>query len=109
MAAARAAELEETAQRETDALRAETEKYIEEKLANFELTLERTLDVVRRGRARISQGVVHGLGDDSDVDDMELPDHLERGSGTAPRHPRFGRWLDWAGRLPQVLHAPRRK
>ena len=77
VAAARAVELEETAQRETDTLRAETEKYIEEKLANFELTLERTLDVVRRGRARISQGVVHGLGDDSDVDEMELPDHLE--------------------------------
>ncbi len=77
VAAARAAELEETAERETEALRAETEKYVEEKLANFELTLERTLDVVRRGRARISQGVVHGLGDDSDVADMELPDHLD--------------------------------
>ncbi len=77
VAAARAAELDEAAQRETQALRAETEKYIEEKLANFELTLERTLDVVRRGRARISQGVVHGLGDDSDVAEMELPDHLD--------------------------------
>ncbi|MEO5651344.1 MAG: hypothetical protein ABIN79_01640 [Marmoricola sp.] len=77
VAAARAAELEETATRETEALRVETEKYIEEKLANFELTLERTLDVVRRGRARISQGVVHGLGDDSDVADMELPEHLD--------------------------------
>ena len=77
VAQSRAQEIEEAARREADELRAETEKYIEDKLANFELTLDRTLDVVRRGRARITGGHVHGLGDDSDVAGMHLPEHLD--------------------------------
>jgi hypothetical protein len=75
---ARAAEITEAAQRAARELQAETDQYVEEKLANFELTLERTLDLVRRGRATLSGGHVHGLGDDSDVAGMSLPDHLER-------------------------------
>ena len=78
LAEARAAEITETAQKAAEELQAETEQYVEEKLANFELTLERTLDLVRRGRARLSGGHSHALGDDSDVDAIHLPDHLER-------------------------------
>ncbi len=76
VAQARAGEVVEAARRESEQLRSETEEYIEDKLANFELILDRTLDAVRRGRARISGGHVHGLGDDSDVAGMHLPDHL---------------------------------
>ena len=59
-------------------LHAETDQYVEDKLADFELTLERTIDLIRKGRAKLSGGHVHGLGDDSDVAGMALPDHLER-------------------------------
>ena len=78
LAEIRAREITEAAEKAAEELQAETEQYVEEKLANFELTLERTLELVRRGRARLSGGVVHGLGDDSDVGDIALPDHLER-------------------------------
>jgi hypothetical protein len=76
LAEARAQEITEVAEKAAAELQAETDQYVEEKLANFELTLERTLDLVRRGRARLSGGHVHGLGDDSDVSSISLPDHL---------------------------------
>jgi replicative DNA helicase len=78
LAEARAAEVTEAAHQAAAELQAETDQYVEEKLANFELTLERTLDLVRRGRAKLSGGHSHALGDDSDVDAINLPDHLER-------------------------------
>lgn len=78
LAQARAAEIEEEAHRDATELRAETDEYVEAKLANFELTLEKTLDLVRRGRARLSGGHSHALADDTDVADIALPDHLER-------------------------------
>ena len=78
LAELRAAEITESAERSAKELQAETDQYVEEKLANFELTLERTLDLVRRGRAKLSGGHSHALGDDSDVDAISLPDHLER-------------------------------
>jgi cell division septum initiation protein DivIVA len=76
LAQQRADEMTASAQRGAEELRRETDAYVEENLANFELTLERTLEAVRRGRARLMGGVVHGLADDSDVDDIQLPDHL---------------------------------
>lgn len=78
LATARAEEIRAEAQQEADALRAETDEYVEAKLANFELTLEKTLELVRRGRARLTGGHVHGLGDDTDVADIALPQHLQR-------------------------------
>lgn len=78
LAQQRADELRAEAQRGADELRRETDAYVEENLANFELTLERTLEAVRRGRARLMGGVVHGLADDSDVAGIELPEHLRR-------------------------------
>jgi hypothetical protein len=77
LAEARAAEITEAAEKGASELQAETDPYVEEKLANFELTLERTLEMVRRGRARLSGGHVHGLADDSDVDSIVLPEHFE--------------------------------
>ena len=50
----RAAEVEEAARREGEELRAETDRYVEEKLAHFEASLMRTLEAVQRGRARMS-------------------------------------------------------
>lgn len=78
LAQLQAAEILTDARQEASELRAETDAYIEERLANFELSLEKTLEVVRRGRARLSGGHVHGLADDSDVAAIELPAHLER-------------------------------
>lgn len=78
LAVARAAEIEQEAAQAASELRAETDEYVESKLANFEHTLERTIELVRRGRAQLSGGHVHGLADDSDVAGMHLPDHLER-------------------------------
>lgn len=72
---------EVTAQAVTDAeqLRRETDEYVESTLANFEVTLDKTLQSVRRGLARLTEGHTQGLADDSDVADMSLPDHLHRG------------------------------
>jgi len=78
LAQQRAEEIRAEAEQEAAGLRSETDEYVEAKLANFELTLEKTLDLVRRGRARLSGGHVHGLGDDTDVGSIVLPDHLER-------------------------------
>ena len=78
LAEIRASEITEAAEKAAEELQRETDQYVEEKLANFELTLERTLELVRRGRARLSGGHVHALGDDSDVDAINLPSHLER-------------------------------
>lgn len=78
LAQERADDAVEAAQREVDELRKETDEYVENRLANFELTLERTLEAVKRGRARLIGGHVHALGDDSDVGDITLPEHLRR-------------------------------
>lgn len=77
VATARAEELVEGAEKESRELRAETDEYVEGQLANFEATLEGILQTVRRGRSRLTHGHVHGLGDDSDVADIALPEHLE--------------------------------
>jgi F0F1-type ATP synthase membrane subunit b/b' len=69
-----AEEMTSTARREVEELRRETDEYVEQRLANFELTLE----AVRRGRARLIGGHVHALGDDTDVDGIALPEHLRR-------------------------------
>jgi hypothetical protein len=65
LAESRAAEIIDAAQRAAYELQAETDQYVEEKLANFELTLDRTIDVLRDGRARHSGG--HRLGGDSEA------------------------------------------
>lgn len=42
-----------TARQEADALRRETDSYVDERLANFELTLQKTMEAVARGRDRL--------------------------------------------------------
>lgn len=75
----RSAEIVERAERVAAETRAEIDAYVEERLANFEITLEKTLEAVKRGRSRLTNGLVGGLADDSDVEDMSLPEHLDRG------------------------------
>ena len=61
-----------------ESLRIETDQYVAEKLAEFEETLVGAADVLRKGRAQLVGGHVHGLGDDTDVDRIELSRHFDR-------------------------------
>lgn len=61
-----------------EALRIETDQYVAEKLAEFEETLVGAADVLRKGRAQLAGGHVHALGDDADVTEISLSQHLER-------------------------------
>ncbi|MDQ6642706.1 MAG: hypothetical protein M3Y66_09460, partial [Actinomycetota bacterium] len=93
-------EAEETvaaARDEAEALLGETDTYISERLAAFEGTLATTLEAVRRGREKLerkppqprrprdgatapggSESPFAALANDSDVDDITLPEHLDR-------------------------------
>lgn len=66
-------ELLRAAREEASDLRRETDDYVDERLANFELTLSRTLEAVQRGRERLQQRSALDFGG-SDPDDIVLPD-----------------------------------
>ena len=67
----------EAARQEADELRTETDDYVDAKLANFEITLERTTEAVKRGRERLAgRSDLDALAVD-DVDQIKLPEHLE--------------------------------
>ncbi len=67
----------EQARAEADELRKETDDYVDAKLANFEITLERTTEAVKRGRERLAgRSAFDGLTSD-EVDKIKLPEHLE--------------------------------
>jgi predicted nucleic acid-binding Zn ribbon protein len=51
------------ARQEADALRKETDEYVDNKLAGFEVALERSLETVRRGRQRLAAEVLDPDGD----------------------------------------------
>ena len=53
IAVRQADELRETTKRECEALRHETDEYVDTRLANFEITLNKTLEAVSRGRDRL--------------------------------------------------------
>ncbi len=59
---------------EAEALRRETDDYVDERLATFELTLTRTLAAVQRGRERLHDRSALDF-DGRDPDDIALPDH----------------------------------
>ena len=65
------------ARAESEELRKETDEYVDAKLANFEITLERTTEAVKRGRERLAgRSALDNLTDD-EVDKIKLPEHLE--------------------------------
>lgn len=67
----------EQAQAESAELRKETDDYVDGKLANFEISLEKTMEAVRRGRERLAgRNALHSLTDD-EVDAIKLPEHLD--------------------------------
>ena len=62
---------------DANGLRKETDDYVDEKLATFEITLERTIEAVRRGRERLAgRSALDSLTED-EVDRIKLPEHLE--------------------------------
>lgn len=66
------------AEREAEALRKEADDYVDAKLANFEITLERTTEAVKRGRERLADRNPFDTFDGDGVDAIKLPEHLER-------------------------------
>ena len=65
------------AQADSEELRKETDHYVDAKLANFEITLERTMEAVKRGRERLAgRSALDSLTED-EVDKIKLPEHLE--------------------------------
>lgn len=74
----RADEVLEQARTESEGLGMETDDYVDGKLATFEITLERTMEAVKRGRERLAgRSVMDSLTED-EVDKIKLPEHLER-------------------------------
>ena len=73
----RADEVVAEARHDADGLRKETDDYVDEKLATFEITLERTIEAVKRGRERLAgRSALDSLTED-EVDRIKLPEHLE--------------------------------
>jgi cell division septum initiation protein DivIVA len=65
------------ARAESDELRKETDDYVDAKLANFEITLERTMEAVKRGRERLAgRSAFDGLTAEQ-ADLIKLPEHLD--------------------------------
>jgi cell division septum initiation protein DivIVA len=81
IAVRQADELRETTKRECEALRHETDEYVDTRLATFEITLNKTLEAVSRGRDRL-QGR-HQL----DQESLDTLAGLED-TGTIPPLPR---------------------
>jgi vacuolar-type H+-ATPase subunit H len=78
LAKRKADEALEHSRKESEALRKETDEYVDSKLANFEIALERTMEAVKRGRERLAgRSALDSLTDD-EVDKIVLPQHLER-------------------------------
>lgn len=73
----RAEEVLEHANSESEALRKETDDYVDGKLATFEITLERTMEAVKRGRDRLAGRSAFDALSEDEVDQIKLPEHLE--------------------------------
>lgn len=65
------------ARTEAEGLRREADEYVDGRFAEFEITLDRTLETIRRGRERLAgRSELDTLGD-ADGDGPRLPAHLE--------------------------------
>ena len=76
----RASQVRATAEAEAATMRKEVDDYVDTKLANFEVVLEKTLGAVRRGRDKLSgRSVAEELGPEGDSGMMAHPlDAAER-------------------------------
>jgi cell division septum initiation protein DivIVA len=72
-----AEEILEHARTEADELRKETDDYVDARLANFEVTLERTTEAVKRGRERLAGRSTYDDLTSEQADLIKLPEHLE--------------------------------
>lgn len=73
----RADEVVEQARTEAEELRKEIDEYVDGKLATFEISLERTMDAVKRGRERLAgRSALDSLTTD-EADKIRLPEHLD--------------------------------
>ena len=77
LAKRKADELLENATADADGLKRETDDYVDQKLANFEITLERTIEAVRRGRERLAGRTAFDSLTPEEADKIVLPEHLE--------------------------------
>jgi len=58
-------------------MRREVDDYVDTKLANFQISLDKTMEAVKRGRDRLAgRSALDSLTED-DVDRIKLPEHLE--------------------------------
>jgi cell division septum initiation protein DivIVA len=73
----RADELLDDARSDAEGLRKETDDYVDGKLANFEITLERTIEAVKRGRERLAGRSALDSLTEEEVESIKLPEHLE--------------------------------
>ena len=73
----RAEELLAETRADADGLRKETDDYVDGVLANFEITLERTIEEVKRGRQRLAGRSALDSLTDEEVSQIKLPEHLE--------------------------------
>jgi cell division septum initiation protein DivIVA len=67
----------ESSHAEAEGLRKETDDYVDAKLANFEITLERTIEAVKRGRERLAGRTELDSLTQEEADKIKLPEHLE--------------------------------
>jgi cell division septum initiation protein DivIVA len=70
-------EVLDNAKAEAEGLRKETDDYVDGKLANFEITLERTIEAVKRGRGRLAGRSDFEFLSDAEADAIKLPEHLD--------------------------------
>jgi cell division septum initiation protein DivIVA len=67
----------EKARAEAEELRKETDDYVDAKLAHFEITLERTMEAVKRGRERLAGRSAFDNLTAEQADLIKLPEHLD--------------------------------
>ena len=77
LAQRRAEEVLAEANADAEGLRKETDDYVDGHLANFEITLEKTMEAVRRGRERLAGRSALDSLTEAEADKIKLPEHLQ--------------------------------